>query len=53
MIGTRQLYHGLNPVKQLAAKRCDLMINLSASPWHNEKGGVRQTLVTDAAFELD
>jgi NAD+ synthase (glutamine-hydrolysing) len=53
MIGTRQLYHGLNPVKQLAAKRCDLMINISASPWHNEKGGVRQTLVTDAAFELD
>jgi NAD+ synthase (glutamine-hydrolysing) len=53
MIGTRQLYHGLNPVKQLAAKRCDLMLNLSASPWHNEKGGVRQTLVTDAAFELD
>jgi NAD+ synthase (glutamine-hydrolysing) len=29
------------------------MLNLSASPWHNEKGGVRQTLVTDAAFELD
>jgi NAD+ synthase (glutamine-hydrolysing) len=53
MIGTRQLYHGMNPVKQLAAKRCDLMVNLSASPWHNEKGGVRQTLVTDAAFELD
>jgi NAD+ synthase (glutamine-hydrolysing) len=53
MIGTRQLYHGMNPVKQLAAKRCDLMLNLSASPWHNEKGGVRQTLVTDAAFELD
>jgi len=53
MIGTRQLYHGLNPVKQLAAQRCDLMVNISASPWHNEKGGVRQTLVTDAAFELD
>ena len=53
MIGTRQLYHGLNPVKQLAAQRCDLMLNISASPWHHEKGGVRQTLVTDAAFELD
>jgi hypothetical protein len=25
------------------------MVNLSASPWHNEKGGVRQALVTDAA----
>ena len=53
MISTRRLYHGLDPVKQLAAQRCELMINISASPWHNEKGGVRQTLVTDAAFELD
>jgi NAD+ synthase (glutamine-hydrolysing) len=53
MIGTRQLYHGLSPVRQLAAQRCDLMVNISASPWHHEKGGVRQTLVTDAAFELD
>jgi NAD+ synthase (glutamine-hydrolysing) len=53
MIGTRQLYHGLSPVRQLAAQRCDLMLNISASPWHHEKGGVRQTLVTDAAFELD
>ncbi len=53
MISTRQLYHGLNPVKQLAAQRCDIMFNISASPWHHEKGGVRQTLVTDAAFELD
>jgi len=53
MISTHRLYHGLNPVKQLAAQRCDLMLNLSASPWHHEKGGVRQTLVTDAAFELD
>jgi NAD+ synthase (glutamine-hydrolysing) len=53
MIGTRRLYHGLDPVKQLAARRCDLMINVSASPWHNDKGGVRRTLVTDAAFELD
>jgi NAD+ synthase (glutamine-hydrolysing) len=53
MISTRRLYHGLDPVKQLAKQRCELMINISASPWHNEKGGVRQTLVTDAAFELD
>jgi NAD+ synthase (glutamine-hydrolysing) len=52
-ISTRRLYHGLDPVKQLAEQGCDLMINISASPWHNEKGGVRQTLVTDAAFELD
>jgi NAD+ synthase (glutamine-hydrolysing) len=52
MINTRRLYHGLDPIKQLAAERCDLMVNISASPWHNEKGGVRRTLVTDAAFEL-
>ncbi|MGD1032604.1 MAG: NAD+ synthase, partial [Opitutaceae bacterium] len=52
MINTRKLYHGLDPIKQLAAERCDLMVNISASPWHNEKGGVRRTLVTDAAFEL-
>jgi NAD+ synthase (glutamine-hydrolysing) len=53
MISTRRLYHGLDPVKQLAVQRCDLMINISASPWHNDKGGVRRTLVTDAAYELD
>ena len=53
MINTRGLYHGLDPVKQLAKTKLDLMVNLSASPWHNEKGNVRQTLVTDAAFELD
>ena len=53
MISTRRLYHGLDPVKQLVAQRCDLMVNISASPWHNDKGGVRRTLVTDAAFELD
>ena len=49
MIGTRRLYHGLNPVKQLAAQNCDLLINLSASPWHHDKSDIRQTLVTDAA----
>jgi len=53
MINTRGLYHGLDPVKQLAKIKLDLMVNLSASPWHNEKGNVRKTLVTDAAFELD
>ncbi|HVW20323.1 MAG TPA: NAD+ synthase [Opitutaceae bacterium] len=52
MISTHRLYHGMNPVRQLAAQRCDLMLNLSASPWHNEKGSVRQTLVTDAAAAL-
>jgi NAD+ synthase (glutamine-hydrolysing) len=49
MISTRRLYSGLDPVRQLAAMKCDLMVNLSASPWDYGKGGVRQTLVTDAA----
>ncbi|HXC01038.1 MAG TPA: NAD+ synthase [Opitutaceae bacterium] len=48
-IATRRLYHGLDPVKLLATEGCDLMINLSASPWHHGKGHLRQTLVTDAA----
>jgi NAD+ synthase (glutamine-hydrolysing) len=49
MISTRRLYSGLDPVKQLAGMKCDLMVNLSASPWDAGKGAVRQTLVTDAA----
>jgi NAD+ synthase (glutamine-hydrolysing) len=52
MISTRRLYNGLDPVKQLAAQRCDLMVNLSASPWDHGKSDVRQTLVTDAARAL-
>jgi hypothetical protein len=41
MINTRRLYSGLDPVKQLAAMKCDLMVNLSASPWDHGKGGVQ------------
>jgi NAD+ synthase (glutamine-hydrolysing) len=52
MISTRRLYNGLDPVKQLAAQKCDLMVNLSASPWDHGKSSVRQTLVTDAARAL-
>ncbi|HEY5228663.1 MAG TPA: NAD+ synthase [Opitutaceae bacterium] len=52
MISTRRLYNGLDPVKQLAAQKCDLMVNLSASPWNHGKSGVRQTLVSDAARAL-
>ena len=52
MISTRRLYNGLEPLKQLAAQKCDLMVNLSASPWNFGKSGVRQTLVTDAALAL-
>jgi len=49
MISTRRLYHGLDPVRQLAARHCDVVINLSASPWHHGKGNLRETLVTNAA----
>ena len=49
MVSTRRLYNGLDPVRQLATEKCDLMVNLSASPWHNGKSGIRNTLVTDAA----
>ena len=52
MISTRRLYNGLDPVRQLASQKCDLMVNLSASPWNHGKAGVRQTLVTDAARAL-
>ncbi|MFM1852289.1 MAG: Glutamine-dependent synthetase [Verrucomicrobiota bacterium] len=52
MIGTRRFYAGADPVAQLAAQKCDLMVNLSASPWHHGKGAVRQSLVTDAARRL-
>lgn len=52
MISTRRLYSGLDPVRQLAAERCDVMVNLSASPWYQAKGRTRETLVTDAARAL-
>ncbi|OHE78681.1 MAG: NAD+ synthase [Verrucomicrobia bacterium RIFCSPLOWO2_12_FULL_64_8] len=52
MISTRRLYRGLDPVQQLAARKCDVVVNLSASPWHYDKYQVRQTLVTDAAKNL-
>ncbi|HRJ48571.1 MAG TPA: NAD+ synthase [Opitutaceae bacterium] len=52
MISTRRLYSGLDPVAQLAGQKCDLMVNLSASPWYHAKGAVRQQLVTDAACKL-
>lgn len=49
MISTRRLYHGLDPVRQLADRKLDVLLNLSASPWNSGKGDVRQTLVEDAA----
>jgi NAD+ synthase (glutamine-hydrolysing) len=51
MISTRRLYNGADPVSQLAGK-CDVMVNLSASPWNHGKGDVRHKLVTDTAHRL-
>ncbi|MEO5958753.1 MAG: NAD+ synthase [Opitutaceae bacterium] len=52
MISTRRLYSGQMPMDQLAAQRCDLMINLSASPWHAAKENVRLALIADSARAL-
>ena len=49
MISTRRLYSGKMPVEQLADQKCDLMVNLSASPWHSTKETVRQNLVVAEA----
>jgi len=48
----RHLYR-FDPIKWLASERIDLMVNLSASPWHFAKDNVRQALVTDAALALN
>ncbi len=47
----RGLYR-FDPVKWLLDEGIDLMVNLSASPWHHGKGHLRQKLVTDAAEVL-
>jgi NAD+ synthase (glutamine-hydrolysing) len=52
MISTHQLYRGSDPLRQLAMQSCDMMLNLSASPWHYDKGNLRETLVSDAARSL-
>jgi len=49
MISTRRLYNGHDPVKQLAARKVDVLVNLSASPWNAGKGGLRHSLVADVA----
>ena len=49
MISTRRLYSGKMPIEQLAGQKCDLMVNLSASPWHSAKEAVRQNLVVSEA----
>lgn len=50
IVETRRRY-GKDPLKTLADERVDLIINLSASPWHNEKNEIRSTLITDAASQ--
>jgi len=53
MISTRRLYSGRVPIDQLAEQKCDLMVNLSASPWHSSKEALRQNLVVgDSARAL-
>src|SRR5215207_1372966 len=53
MINTRRLYSGRMPIEQLADQKCDLMVNLSASPWHSTEESVRQNLVVaDSARAL-
>jgi NAD+ synthase (glutamine-hydrolysing) len=51
-VSTRRLYGGRAPVEQLSDERCDVMVNLSASPWHAAKEDQRLTLVADAARSL-
>ncbi|MFM9079979.1 MAG: NAD+ synthase, partial [Opitutaceae bacterium] len=48
-LGTRRLYAGRTPLEHLAAERCDLVVNLSASPWHETKADVRNSLVVTGA----
>jgi NAD+ synthase (glutamine-hydrolysing) len=47
-IPTRRLYSA-SPVNELSTQKLDLVLNLSASPWHSTKENVRRTLVADLA----
>ena len=47
-IPTRGLYRA-SPVNELSTQKLDLVLNLSASPWHSTKENVRRTLVADLA----
>ena len=40
------------PLNWLADQHLDVMVNLSASPWHHGKGHLRDQLITDAARQL-
>ena len=52
MLSTRRLYSGQMPLEQLATQKCDVMVNLSASPWHHDKENLREKLVADSARSL-
>ncbi len=41
----RRHRYTVNPVAQVREARVDVHLNLSASPWHNTKGGVREQLI--------
>lgn len=45
-------HYRFQPLHWLASQSLDLMVNLSASPWHHGKGHLREQLVTDAAQQL-
>ena len=47
----RKRYH-FDPVEALVDRKLDLMLNLSASPWHLGKSLLRQQLVAQAAVKL-
>ena len=49
---TMRSLHRFDPVEWMSGENVDLMINLSASPWHHGKNRMRHTLVSDAAEEL-
>ncbi len=44
--------HRFDPIAQMAGSPVDLMVNLSASPWHSGKLALRQQVVRDAARRL-
>jgi len=50
-LASRNLYH-FQPLQWLSTQRLDVMVNLSASPWHHGKGHLRTQLVSDAARQL-
>jgi len=48
LVSTRRLYD-IDPVQWLSTRRVDLVLNVSASPWHLDKNSLRRTLVTGTA----